>query len=478
MKVSAVRLMARCLVAAAAVQICRAAVARPPATSIFAVAPKDAAAVTVKARGDGVTDDTAAIQAAIDAAAARPGGGIVFLPSGRHRLTRTVYMWPGVRLFGVGRTRPVLLLAPATPGFQNGVGSMVFFTGNQPSGAAPGPGGVPLRGKVPVPPPTSVPFNPDIADANSGTFYSAMANVDFEIGAGNPAATAVRFHTAQHTYLSHIDFHLGSAWPGIYQVGNLGMDLRFYGGRYGILTEKTSPAWQFTLLDSLFEGQRDAAIREHEAGLTLVNTVLRNVPVGIEIDRGYGDWLWGKDVRFENVSKAGVIISNEDNAYTQVGFENAVASGTPVFARFRDSGKTVAGPAPRYRVKAFTYGLTLPGAGPARQLSRRAWRPRRCRRCRGRRDRAIRAFPARRRLGQRSRSRREGRQQQRRHRRAAACDRHAPRALFPRRLLSGHRHAEAAAGQRADRPASEPRPRSSLPEDTAGLSRASGRPRR
>jgi hypothetical protein len=384
-------MIARCLIVAA-MPIAGVASAQQPAVSAFSVAPNDPAAVTVKARGDGVADDTAAIQAAIDAAAARPGGGIVFLPSGRHRLTRTLYMWPGVRLFGVGKSRPILLLAPSTPGFQRGVGSMVFFTGNQPSGSAPGPGGVPLRGKVPVPPPTSVPFNPDIADANSGTFYSAMANVNFEIGSGNPAATAVRFHTAQHTYLSHIDFHLGSALAGIYQVGNLGMDLRFFGGRYGILAEKTSPAWQYTLLDSVFDGQRDAAIREHEAGLTLVNTVLRNVPVGIEIDRGYGDWLWGKDVRFENVSQAGIIISNEGNAYTQIGFDNAVASGTPVFARFRDSGKTVAGPAQRYRVREFTHGLTLatlgqPGsfatrmdAAPLSSLPRR-------------RDPAIRAFP-------------------------------------------------------------------------------------
>ena len=365
------------------------AAARPaPSVSAYAIAPEDPAAVTVQARGDGVADDGPAIQAAIDAAAT-PGGGIVFLPAGRHRITRTLYVWPGVRLFGVGRTRPVILLAPATPGFQSGVGSMVFFTGNRPGAPTAGPGG----GKVPVPPPTSVPFDPTIADANSGTFYSAMANVDFEIGAGNPAATAVRMHTAQHSYLAHIDFHLGTALAGLYQVGNLGMDLRFFGGRYGILTEKPSPAWPYSLLDSHFEGQSDAAIREHEAGLTLVNVAFRNVPVGIEIDRGYGDWLWGKDVRFENVSHAGIVISNEGNAYTQIGFDNALASGTPVFARFRDSGKTVAGPAAQYRVNAFTHGLTLAGLGQpgayATRMDAVALKalPRR-------RDAAIRAFPA------------------------------------------------------------------------------------
>ena len=161
------------------------------------------------------------------------------------------------------------ILAPRTPGFQSGVGSMIFFTGNRP-GAPAGPFGP--RGPVPVPPPTSVPFDPQIADANSGTFYSAMSNLDIEIGEGNPAATGVRFHMAQHAYLSHMDFRLGSALAGIYQVGNLGQRLRFFGGRYGILTEKTSPAWQYTLLDSEFEGQRSAAIREHEAGLVGIGT--------------------------------------------------------------------------------------------------------------------------------------------------------------------------------------------------------------
>ncbi|WP_454887213.1 glycosyl hydrolase family 28-related protein [Sphingomonas oryzagri] len=331
-----------------------AAVPTPP---MLSRAPDDPRAITVRAVGDGRADDTAAIQQAIDRAGAK-GEGIVFLPSGRYRITRSLFLWPGVRLFGTGRMRSVLVLGDATPGFQTGVATMLIFAGRGPGGGHAGE-----RGKVPFPPPDSVPFNPDIADANPGTFYSAMANVDIEIGSGNPAAVGVRFHAAQHAYLRHMDFRLRSGLAGIYQTANVGQDLHFHGGRYGILTEKPSPAWQFSLLDSTFEGQRDAAIREHEASLTLVNVAMRNVPVGIDIDEGYGDWLWGKDVRFENVSQAGVIVSNEGNAYTQIGFDNAVASGTPVFAHFRDSGKTVAGAGPSYRVKAFTYGLTLDGLG-------------------------------------------------------------------------------------------------------------------
>jgi hypothetical protein len=331
------------------------AVSDPAAASVsaFASAPDDPSAVVVQGKGDGRADDSAALQGAIDAAAAKGGGGLVFLPSGHYRISKTLFLRPGVRVFGVGATRPLILLGDRTPGFQTGLANMVIFAGAKPD---------PAR-RVPFPPPGSVPFNKDIADANSGTFYSAMSNIDFKIGQGNPAATAIRFHAAQHAYLSHMEFDIGSGLAGLHQVANEAEDLHFKGGRYGILAEKTSAAWGFVLLDSTFEGQRDAAIREHEAGLTLVNVAMRDTPVGIEIDRGYGDWLWGKDVRFENVSKAAVVISNENNVYTQVGFENAVAVNTPVFARFRDSGKTEPGRGRAYRVASFTHGLTLPGLG-------------------------------------------------------------------------------------------------------------------
>ncbi len=72
-----------------------------------------------------------------------------------------------------------------------------------------------------------------------------------------------------------------------------------------ILTEKPSPAWQFTLVDSAFEGQRAAAIREHEAGLTLIRDTFRDVAIAIDIDPHYYDQLWAKDCRFENIPGAG-----------------------------------------------------------------------------------------------------------------------------------------------------------------------------
>jgi hypothetical protein len=340
-------------------------VARPTlaSTSVFESAPADPHAVTVKGKGDGRSDDTDAIQRAVDQATEHTSGGVVFLPSGRYRISRTILIWPGVRVFGVGPTRPVLVLGNNTPGFQHGLGSMVVFTGAKRGDNARGDVGRIELPRVPFPPPTVVPFDPGIWDANPSTFYSAMSNVDIEIGAGNPAATGIRFRIAQHGFLSNMDFELGSGFAGIYQAGNVVHNLHFHGGRYGIVTEKPSPAWQFTVVDATFDGQRSAAIREHEAQLTLVNVTMRDVPVGIDIDRGYGDWLWGKDVRFEHVRQAGVVISNENTVYTQIGFQNALARDTPVFARFRDSGRTVPGKRSIYRVGDFTYGLTVPRLG-------------------------------------------------------------------------------------------------------------------
>ncbi len=326
-------------------------VALAASTSALAVRPDDPAAVIVKGRGDGRADDTAAIQQALDNAKDKTGHGLVFLPSGRYRITRTLIVPIGVRVFGTGPTRPVLVLAPNTPGFQEGVSTMVVFSGGDQYNV----------GDVPVPVPTVVPRDKVVRDANSATFYSSMSNVDIEIGEGNPAAAGVRFRVAQHGFLSHMEFRLGSAFAGVYMAGNVMEDVHFRGGRYGIVSEKTSPAWQFTLLDSTFDGQRDAAIREHEARLTMANVAIRNTPVGVQIDKGYGDSLWAKNLRLENVTRAGLVIGEEKSVFTQIGLDNAMASNVPTLVRFAGSDRTIPGRAGAYRVASFSHGVKVDG---------------------------------------------------------------------------------------------------------------------
>jgi sugar lactone lactonase YvrE len=295
--------------------------------------------------GDGQADDTDALQSAINKVQHDRNQGIVFVPAGRYRLSRTIYVWPGIRLIGFGTTRPTFVLARNTPAFQQGPAYMVFFAGSRPAGFQ-NIGDSEIKATTERPP-----------DANPGTFYSAMSNIDIEIRDGNPGAVGIRARYAQHCYLSHMDFYLGSAMAGIHDGGNVAIDLHFHGGQYGIWTRKPSPGWQFTVMDSTFEGQAQAAIREHEAGLTLIRPRFKNVPTAISIDANYADELWIKDGRFENISGPALVISNENNPRTEINAENLVFRNAPVFAEFRESGKKLHGPGEQFVVKTFSHGL-------------------------------------------------------------------------------------------------------------------------
>src|SRR5260370_9249685 len=110
-------------------------------------------------------------------------------------------------------------------------------------------------------------------------------------------------------------------------------------------------------MDSTFEGQSEAAIREHEAGLTLIRPQFKDVPTAISIDPNYSEELWVKDARMENVSGPAVIISNEKGVRTEINMENVICRGAPVFATFRESGKQFAGPQEMYAVKTLSHGF-------------------------------------------------------------------------------------------------------------------------
>ncbi|MGH1560314.1 glycosyl hydrolase family 28-related protein [Caulobacter segnis] len=239
----------------------------------------------VEGKGDGRADDTAALQAAIDAAA-KPGGGLVFLPSGRYRISKTLFLvaWrAGVP--GVGATRPEIVLGDATPGFQKGLANMVIVAGAKPDPASP-------RGSSGRR--AAVPFNKRC----HGRQFRHLLHRDEQHRLQNRAGQSggdgdpVPRRPARLPQSHDLRHWLGPG--GLYQIGNEAEDLHFKGGRYGILTEKPSPAWALALLDSTFEGQRRGGDpRARGAGLTLVNvTPGDDTPVGIDIDRGYGDWLW------------------------------------------------------------------------------------------------------------------------------------------------------------------------------------------
>jgi sugar lactone lactonase YvrE len=320
--------------------------------SFYTSRPDDPAAIYLTpenfpVQGDGIGDDSSAMQQAIDKVASSTGAGVLFIPAGKYRLTKTIYVWPGVRLIGYGKTRPVFTLGENTPGFQEGAEKyMVFFSGGRGFGRSEGPP----------------------RDGGAGTFYSAMSNIDIEIGPNNPAAIAVRFHVAQHCYLSHMDLRLGSARAGLKDIGNEVEDLHFHGGQIGIITRRSAPGWPILVIDCTFEGQSEAAINCDEAGLAVVRPHFKDVPTAVSIAPDKPDELWISDAFLENITGPALIISNESSSRTQINAHNIVCRDVPVLAKFRESSKTIAGTGSAYVVEQFSHGLQVSGLGADRQI--------------------------------------------------------------------------------------------------------------
>jgi sugar lactone lactonase YvrE len=316
--------------------------ARP--SSYFPRKLEDKKAVYVS--GTDGNDATRSLQAAIDKVHEAAGQGIVFLPEGRYLVRDTLFVWPGIRLVGYGSTRPRLILPAGTPGFSDAAREkiLIFFAGSRPGFGR-------NRERIPNAPTTPVP------DASPGTFYSAISNIDVEIEKDNPGAVVVRARYAQHCFLAHMDLHLGPALAGIHEGGNVVEDVFFSGGRYGIWTSRPSPGWQFTIIDSRFEGQSEAAIREQEGGLTLIRPQFRRVPTAVLIEPGHGDDLWIKDGRLEDISGPAFLFGLEKNPRNEINFEGIVCRAVPLFVELRDSGRKIHAPSGIYEVRTFSHGL-------------------------------------------------------------------------------------------------------------------------
>jgi sugar lactone lactonase YvrE len=294
---------------------------------------------------NGIGDDADALQQSINRVHETTRIGVVFIPEGRYRLSKTVIVWQGIRLIGYGQKRPVFVLGKDTPGFQEGTGKyMVHFADSRPQ-----PGG---------------PFS----DGTEFTFYSGISNIDFEIQDGNPAAIAIRFHVAQHSYLQHMNLHIGSARAAMEDIGNQASDIHVYGGKYGIITKRTAPVWQFLLMDSSFEGQSEAAIHTMEVGFTLIRVRFSHMPVALQIAPGEVEQLYGRDLHLEDIRAAAFKQGNAQNHHSEVTLTNVACSDVPSFYR---GNEAVTAPSRHYVVDRFTLGLEIGGDGRERGVSMR-----------------------------------------------------------------------------------------------------------
>jgi len=315
--------------------------------SVYTLKPEDSEAFyftpeNYGVKTDGKTDVSEALQKAINQVKTEKNFGILFIPEGKYKISKTIYIPPAVRLIGYGTTRPEIILGKYSPGFQpettvdkNLEKYMIWFTGNM------------------------VTDELQVRDANPGTFYSAISNIDFTIEDGNPAAVALRTHYAQHGFVSHSVINIGNGKAGISEVGNELENIQFLGGDYGIITGPTSPSWPMMMVDTYFEGQRKAAMQCRNSGMAIVNMQVKNTPVVVEIAEGATDRLYFEDCFFENISDAAIILDDRESTLMQINMLKTDCREVPVLARFRNIERKITNQQKAYRVNEFAYGLVM-----------------------------------------------------------------------------------------------------------------------
>ncbi|MBR5742574.1 MAG: gluconolaconase, partial [Clostridia bacterium] len=287
-------------------------------------------------------DDSIALQSAINLVADKLGEGIVFVAPGTYTLSETIYIPTGVRLIGWGKTRPLFKLIDAAPllktpakGDKGGATYLFWFVGHKPEPGWP------------------------IFDANAGTFYSAFMNLDIDMGKGNKKAVAMRAHYAQHSFISFTDIAINDAKAGIFDTGNAMDHVAFRGGEYGIFTTKSSPAWQFTMLDCHFEDQKKAGILTREAGLTFVDCSFERMPVAVETWDGFTEKLYGEESLFRDITDTAVLMDEEGSSYAHFTLRNCVMDRVAKTARAKKGDVTCVADTPSYKLVTFFHGSLM-----------------------------------------------------------------------------------------------------------------------
>src|ERR1039457_3093907 len=124
-------------------------------------------------------------------------------------------------------------------------------------------------------------------------------------------------------------FQVGDGRAALEDVGNGAIDLQIEGGEYGIISVRTSPAWQFLHMDSSLTGQRRVAIHTQEVGMTLVRDRIARTPVAVEITPGMTEQLFGRDLVLEDIGRSAVVLGDARKAHHEVTLEHVECRNVP-----------------------------------------------------------------------------------------------------------------------------------------------------
>ena len=311
-----------------------------PESNLLSEKPDDPRAVFLtpdhfRLHADGYTDDSGAIQAAIDYVEKYYEYGIVYIPEGKYAVHHTLNLWRGIRLVGYGKHRPRFILNDHTPGFQDKELPLVQFRGRKPI----------------LEQPTS-----DIA---SNIVFSTIRNVDIEIKEGNPSAVAVRFRSGQLCSLESMDFVLHSGYAAIDQTGGQIIECTVSGGDYALVADNNSHSGPCLLLNCKFNGQGRACVLTSQAGLTFINCRFQAAPYAVMVRKNSTESLYFQDSQCLDITISALLVDQYDNPKNSVNIKNMQCANTPNLLLFRDRGTPISGNTRLYQINELTHGLIV-----------------------------------------------------------------------------------------------------------------------
>ena len=267
------------------------------------------------AKGDGVTDDTKAIQAALDfrrddpelkltpgqtwTKGATPGKApaIVYLPPGNYLISDTLVLVFYTHLVGNFRCPPTIILKPNATGFTD------RSAGMKPAIAA------------------ASGFNLTTASHNwwdsheNMVFYTMIMHLNLVIGSGNAAATGIMWGVAQQTALRDVSIDAGPAAIGLdvsgvngyaaygkgkkHSVGGGGTieDVAVRGGETSLRV--ASSQWALSRL-SLTGAASIGVVFEANTNVQMVGIDITSTPLAVQINAGASYVIL--DARFRNIT--------------------------------------------------------------------------------------------------------------------------------------------------------------------------------
>jgi hypothetical protein len=253
--------------------------------------------------GDGLADDTAAIQAAIDYHAGSRGdkhAGVVFFPAGIYRVTDTLLLWKGMHLLCSPEQKATIMLPKGAPGFDDPEApkAMLQLTCGSDQDVTDhthyrtGHGGL------------------------NWVFHTALRNLDFVVAEENEGAVVAWWWADHDCSVEHslITLHSGKAavWMPedsgrvhLYKCTVHGGDYGFYAGNYSqnsvvacrFIGQKEHAvvvlnSWPATLIkDTVMEGGKSGLLAHTQGGVIVMDSTFLRPEGGAGIDCPDGELL-------------------------------------------------------------------------------------------------------------------------------------------------------------------------------------------